>query len=910
MKDILDIALAVAHMDFPQCSPDRRADLTMLQSSVEKQPGGYAWIVFDQENNQHIIVAYNKDFQQLLNLTGQNPVVLGHISLPEHAIDILVNTLTDVLETSQRHSCIVQIPNQNHQMCTVQLSVSRYSTDHDALARFGVVAQDISEKRHVETVARHATELMRAMIDGVQEYAVFLLNAQQVIVSWNAGAARLTGKTGHDMVGHTVEILDTPAQSDHVDWVSLIKSTTLKTGPVTVSGWMVKRGGMFWGTATCRSLILQNTLRGYAIVIRDLSEKLASEAAIRESEARFRDFAESASDWFWETDSGLHINYLSETFQDRLKISPGFILGHAHYQFSDMHENADDWWEHLRALNAHKPFREFRYSITLPDGRVVQISDSGKPRFNEDGDFIGYRGASRDITQEVKVREAANTIANRFFSAMDTASEAIVLFDSRRRLVFWNHRTTLMFPQISRKLRAGLRLNTLLLYLANATDSGPKADPRGLRAIFENNNEAEISAEIRLQDGRYLRITQRKTPEDGTTFVLADTSEAVIREQKMRQGYKLEALGQLTGGVAHDFNNLLTVVRGNLEMIEPHVETDTRLRKRVDNALAAVNQGADLTARLLGFARQSPAESHVIELADHMTTLLPLLRQAVGTSAAFSQDIIDVGYVKVDPSQLDNALLNLCINARDAMPDGGALHLKINSVGSALTMPTDVDVVNNTQWMMISVSDTGSGMRNEIKERAFDPFFTTKEHGKGSGLGLSMVYGFAKRSQGFVAIETEVDVGTSVTIYLPVYQNGPRNVAPPSVTHQSVLGDKETILVIEDNEAARNVVVSMLEELGYMVNVAIDGPSGVSLFKTSPEIALVLSDFSMSGGMTGIEVARAIRMIKPGTAFIIMSGYTGVIPTLEAPELANIAVIPKPFTMLEISRVLREVLDQ
>lgn len=912
MSDVVRQALALAHKDFPLNTDVGAAKWDDIQKAVHHKlalyPGGMAWACASSNGDMYLL-SCNDDFAEQLGLDTQEPQNVKDLNLSRTDLKRLAGSLAQAAETGQRVASTINRHITTEEQRTILISVSRLSDAKEVPARLMISSVDVTERRRVELVARHATELLRAMIDGVQEYAVFMLNEDGTVASWNAGAARLTGRTGPEMVGEHISKLNMD-DSESINWSRLVHEAETQY-PFMMEGWMSKTDGFFWGTATCTPVFSNGNKRGFAVMIHDLTEKLSSEQAIRASEQRFKDFAESASDWFWETDKNLCLKYLSPTFEDRLGIDPSYLLGKAHFQFSDLHEGADEWWEHLRALNAHKPFRDFRYTITLPNGRTVHITDSGKPLFNEAGKFIGYRGAGRDITHEVKAREAANTIAHRFFSAMDTASEAILLFDADRRLVFWNRRTVALFPLLARRLTSGLRYNTLLHVMGKCTQDDQDFGPRGLRSVFNTPaGKNGYVTELRFEDTRHFRVTERHTHEGGVTLVMSDITQEMAREQQIRQSYKMEALGQLTGGVAHDFNNLLTVVGGNLEMVEPHLEDSPKLSKRIQNALDAVTRGADLTGRLLGFARQQPAESQIINIAECMSTLTPLLRQAVGNSVQFHQELSDVGVVEVDASQFDNAILNLCINARDAMPEGGTLRVTLESYEGIPPVADYNPGLAANHWVRLQVQDTGFGMKDDVIQRAFDPFFTTKEHGKGSGLGLSMVYGFIRRSGGQITIDSKVGLGTTVSLYLPLKEAPEHTESPVASGRADLPKGTETILVVEDNAQALEVISAMLDDLGYVVETAPSGREAVELLRSGARHDLVLTDFSMPGGMTGLDVCKAAMELQPHMPVILMSGYAELIPDTAGTPMATAKLIHKPFSLAQLSQVVRDSLER
>ncbi len=346
------------------------------------------------------------------------------------------------------------------------------------------------------------------------------------------------------------------------------------------------------------------------------------------------------------------------------------------------------------------------------------------------------------------------------------------------------------------------------------------------------------------------------------------------REKQRRQSQKMEAVGQLTGGVAHDFNNLLTVVQGNLEFLAED-ETDARKRKCIDAASLAASRGAELTQRLLAFSRQASLSPQGIDPTRLLSGLTDMLRRTLDASIAIESHVGGGQWWPLaDANQLENALLNLALNARDAMPDGGTLTFAVNNVTLDENVAAEKQDTKPGNYVAVSVADNGLGMAPDVLERVFEPFFTTKEVGAGSGLGLSMVYGFVRQSNGYLEIDSAVGRGTIVTLCLPRAEEaspaGERRRAP---THEPK-GKGETILVVEDEPAVRELVVGMLTGLGYRTIEAEDGKSALDIIDARPDIALLFTDVVLPRGLSGPEIAREARRRRPGLNVIFTSGYT------------------------------------
>ncbi|MBB6487423.1 PAS domain-containing sensor histidine kinase [Rhizobium lusitanum] len=394
-----------------------------------------------------------------------------------------------------------------------------------------------------------------------------------------------------------------------------------------------------------------------------------------------------------------------------------------------------------------------------------------------------------------------------------------------------------------------------------------------------------------------------------TGFVRDLTSRHKI-EEELRQSQKMEAIGQLTGGLAHDFNNLLTVISGNLEMIEARLQ-DAKLLSLVSEAQAAAEDGAKLTAQLLAFGRRQSLNPKLMDVGRFVSGFSDLLRRTLGEAIELRTIVTgSTNEALVDGSQLQNALLNLAINARDAMPRGGLLTIEISRLRLDADYARMYPEVRTGEYVLIAVTDTGVGMSSETKERAFEPFFTTKGMGAGTGLGLSMVYGFAKQSGGLVQLYSEIGQGTSIRIFLPAQQ-----VHSP-IEQGRVDDDRkleipkgfERILVVEDDVRVRRVTVSRLLDAGYSVIEASNGTEALALCQENRDIALLFTDIVMPGGMAGDELAHKIRAMRPEIKVLFTSGYAE--PTIAGRELAEAGSwLKKPYTARQLAVRLRELLD-
>ena len=378
-----------------------------------------------------------------------------------------------------------------------------------------------------------------------------------------------------------------------------------------------------------------------------------------------------------------------------------------------------------------------------------------------------------------------------------------------------------------------------------------------------------------------------------------------LMQAQLHQSQKMESVGQLTGGVAHDFNNLLTVVSGHFELIEDAADNG-RVRELAAAGLRAAGRGAKLTAQLLAFSRRQRLSPKLVNVNELISEFQGLIRQAVGGGCEVKLRADErLWRCHVDPSLLETALLNLALNARDAMPDGGVLEIETRNV---VLDERAADGCLPGSYVKMSVTDTGCGMPPEVRDRVFEPFFTTKEVGKGTGLGLSMVYGFVRQSGGHIAIESAPGAGTTVALYLPKATQKP-DAGLEAIRPQAIPEGSERILLVEDNEDILEVTSAMLTTFGYRVVCARNGAEAVQMLESGQEFELLFSDVVMPNGMNGVELAREARRLSKGIKILLTSGYAGDV--LERHQaVGEFPIIDKPYRLVDLARRMRSMLHE
>lgn len=412
-----------------------------------------------------------------------------------------------------------------------------------------------------------------------------------------------------------------------------------------------------------------------------------------------------------------------------------------------------------------------------------------------------------------------------------------------------------------------------------------------------------------------MELAVSKMVVDGATYFIGVVRNITIRKEAetkhLQQVQKMQAVGQLTGGLAHDFNNLLAAIQGSLEFLGDNIEGNASARKYLEIALRATNRGAALTQRLLAFSRRQtlrPVSTNVNRLIPDITELI---RRTLGDDIEI-ECVLSGGLwnAMVDQNQLENALINLAINARDAMPTGGKLTIETSNARLDHSYAEANSEVAPGQYVLIAMTDTGTGMTQEVQEHAFEPFYSTKEVGKGTGLGLSMVYGLMKQSGGHIKLYSELGEGTTVKLYLPRANNAANENHEPLVASGARLTGTETILVVEDDTDVREFIVAALESFGYRVIESKHGPDALARADDIDHLDLLFTDVVMPSGMSGRDVAAAIQQRFPGVKTLYTSGYTENAIVHHGRLDEGTELLSKPFTRLALAQTVRRLLDE
>ncbi|MFK4498930.1 PAS domain S-box-containing protein [Bradyrhizobium japonicum] len=630
----------------------------------------------------------------------------------------------------------------------------------------------------------------RLLVEAITDYAIYMLDRDGHVTSWNPGAKRFKGYEAEEIIGHHFSTFYTETEREQ-KVPALALEEAERTGRFEREGWRVRKDGtQFWAHVIIDAIRSpKGELVGFAKITRDLTERRAAEAKLRESEQQFRLMVQSVTDY-------------------------------AIYML-DVEGNVASWNAGAQRIKGYAPEeiigRHFSNFYTEEDRAA------GLPR-------TGLQTASRDGRWEHEGQRVRK--------------------DGTR---FWAH--------------------------------------------------VVIDA-IRDDDGKlvgFAKVTRDITERREAEAALQAAQATMIRSQK------LEAIGQLTGGVAHDFNNLLQVISGNLQLLRKDIAGNARAEMRVQNALGGVARGSKLASQLLAFARRQPLEPRVVNAGRLITNMDEMLRRALGGEIEV-ETVVAGGLWNslIDPDQLENAVLNLAINARDAMNGEGRLTIEASNAFLDDEYVRQHDELSAGQYVMIAVTDTGTGIPPDILERVYEPFFTTKAEDKGTGLGLAMVYGFLKQSGGHVKIYSEVGAGTTVKLYFP-REMASEDTLVGAPTGE-VQGGEETVLVVEDDDEVREVAVSMLTELGYRVVKARDAASALVVVDSGIPIDLIFTDVMMPGSLRSPDFARKAKERLPNVAVLFTSGYTQNAIVHGGRLDPGVELLAKPYTREALARKIRHLL--
>ncbi|MCC6697644.1 MAG: PAS domain S-box protein [Candidatus Hydrogenedentes bacterium] len=654
--------------------------------------------------------------------------------------------------------------------------------------------------------------------------------------------------------------------------------------------------------------------------VTDISERKQMEQALRKNEKKYRELVENANSIIlWMDRTGV-VTFFNEYASRFFGFSPEEIIGRN--VVGTIVPATESGGRDLLQMTLDLEIHPERYASNeneniCKDGTRVWVLWTNKPIFDDQGQCIGILSIGNDITERKRAEEELQ-FRNVLLSAQQEASvDGILVVDEQTRILSYNRRFVEMWG-IPAKLIED-RVDEPVLQYVTAQMADPQSFQLRVQYLYEHRQETSQD-ELLLADGRVFdRYSAPMFGPDGryygriwyfrdVTTRKRAAEEKEKLEAQLRQAQKMEAVGQLAGGVAHDFNNFLQVILGYLDVLQDGLSEDTVYREAFNSISEAATRAADLTRQLLAFGRRQVIQPANLDLNDLVGGVLKLINRVIG-------EHIDLRFVpgkgpatvRVDKGQIEQVLVNLCVNARDAMPTGGTLAIATENVFIGDEYCRDHPSAQPGPYVLCALTDTGQGMDEKTLAHIFEPFFTTKEVGQGTGLGLAMVEGIVKQHGGFIHVYSEPGRGTEFKLYFPASERSADSVA--AKREEAPVGGTETILMAEDNEMVRNSVSRMLQNAGYTILTACDGEEAIQVFEENGEhIELALLDVMMLG-LNGREVMDYIHARCPRIRFLFSSGYseTGIHTDFVIKE--ELRLITKPYTNAQLLRAVREALD-
>ncbi|HUC68912.1 MAG TPA: PAS domain S-box protein [Stellaceae bacterium] len=651
------------------------------------------------------------------------------------------------------------------------------------------------------------------------------------------------------------------------------------------------------------------------------------------SERQFRDLANSMPQLAWMARPDGWVFWFNKGWYEYTGTTPAEMEG---WGWQAVHDPATlpkvlEGWR--RSIATGAPF-EMVFPLRAADGSFRSFLTRVTPVRDAQGSIMRWFGTNTDITgqrdvedtlrrlndyleERIAQRSAALGESERRFRLLveGVVDYAIFMLDPEGRVTNWNTGAA--------RIKGYAASEIVGQHFSRFYTEEDRAEGVPQRALATAARTGKFEAEgwrVRKDGTRFWANVLIDAIRDdageliGFAKITRDMTERRAVEERLRQAQKMEAIGQLTGGVAHDFNNLLTVIFGNLETLLrrlPEKDEDD-LRRLVDGAIRGATRAAQLTQRLLAFSRRQPLEPKPVNLNRLVAGASELLQRTLGERVAV-ETVLGAGlwWVQVDPSQLESALLNLAVNSRDAMPGGGKLTIETTNTYLDDAYAAAQDDLAAGHYVLLAVSDTGTGMPKEVIARAFEPFFTTKAPGEGTGLGLSQVWGFIKQSGGHVQIYSEPGEGTAVKLYLPRLATAPgQGESDESVASVPMGRRGETILVVEDDDDVRAHSVDILRELGYRVIAAPDGASALRVLESEPEVRLLFTDIGLPGGFNGRHLAEEACRRYPALKLLFTTAYARNALLNQGKLEPGVDLVLKPFTYAALAAKIREVLDR
>jgi PAS domain S-box-containing protein len=851
------------------------------------------------------LVGYTRE--ELLQMTIFDLVV-------ERYFDQIQNSIKAKLINHEATIFDLEVVRKDGTRVPVEIS-SRLIYENDLPVGVQGTARDISERSRVEEALRGSEERFRTVTETASD-AIIVINQEGMIELANPSTQKIFGYSREELLGQNLSLLMPErfqaAHSMGLERYVKTGSRTIAWEAVEVSG--LRRDGSEVPLELSFGSFTKEGKRFFTGIIRDISERKRAEQALLESEERFRGLFENAKDTVFTVDLAGNFTSLNRAGEILTEYTRAEAL-QSHFT-----RVVADEYRHVahemisRKATGSEIATIYELEIVTKSGRHVLVEISSRT-IQSGGQPIGVQGSARDITERKRAEEALKRSEEQYRILFESNPQPMCVFDLETSRFLALNEAAVGHYGYAREHFLSLTLGDL----HPAEDAARLAAAQlrkieGLRHLGEWRHRTANGETINVE--MTANITNFAGRRAGLVLINDITehkrAEEALRasQAQLQQSQKLEAIGQLAGGVAHDFNNLLTAITGYTDLSLRRLSYDDPIRRNLEEIRKTANRAASLTRQLLAFSRKQILEPKVLDLNVVVKDMYTMLRRLIGEDIDLATNAtFDLGKVKADPGQVEQIILNLVVNARDAMPHGGKVTIETGNVSLDERYASEHVPVQTGDYVMLAISDTGSGMDKETQSHIFEPFFTTKEAGRGTGLGLSTVYGIVKQSGGFIWVYSELGKGTAFKIYLPLVVDEAEVGKPKLHLSPTDLRGDETILLVEDEDVVRRMARLILESRGYRVLEAREGEAALRVFcEHASQIDLMVTDVIMPG-MSGRMLAERVAVLSPDLPVLYMSGYTDDAIVRHGLLGDQLEFIQKPFAPELLTRKVRSVLD-